>query len=200
MTNRLVYNNKQIIHILEGCRRNDRKSQEELYTLLEGYAIKICIIYTKSYEEAEEIRNEAFLKLFKNIGKFEALPLVDVMASLKGWFKRILINTCIDHSRKKMAMADRFPILEDNNIQVDAETIIDKLSYKELHEGLIEMIRQLSPAYRAVFNLFVLEEFTHEEISERLGISVGTSKSNLSRARDLLRKLILKKNSYKNYA
>lgn len=195
----MIDKNKQIIQLLDGCKRNDRRSQKELYTLLEGYAIKICYVYAKSYEEAEDIRNEAFLKLFKNIGLFEAFH-GDVMASLKGWFKRILINTCIDHCRKHRSTMDRFPLAENFDIQDDGETSFDKLSYKELHEDLIGMLRQLSPSYRTVFNLFVLEEFSHEEISAKLAISVGTSKSNLSRARDMLRKLILKKNSCKNYA
>ena len=125
--------------------------------------------------------NEGFIKLFKNIHQFEESRHADVLASLKGWFKRILVNTCIDHYRKNASYINGQMLSEDaENIADKQETGIDILSYKEI----IEAIRQLSPAYRTVFNLFVIEGLTHEEIAEHLGISIGSSKSNLSKARE----------------
>jgi RNA polymerase sigma-70 factor (ECF subfamily) len=147
-------------------------------------------------EECEEIANEGFVKLFKNIHQFDESRQEDTLLSLKGWFKRILINTCIDHYRKNHSSVNGHVLThESESIPDHSETGIDVLSYKEI----IEAIRLLSPAYRAVFNLFVIEGLSHEEISQTLGISVGASKSNLSKARDNLRKLLQTKNSIKEY-
>jgi RNA polymerase sigma factor (sigma-70 family) len=180
----------------KGCRSNDRASQKELYTMLKDYAVKICYRYQNNLEQVEEIMNEGFIKLFKNIHQFEESRHADVLASLKGWFKRILVNTCIDHYRKNASYINGQMLSEDaEKIADKQETGIDILSYKEI----IQAIRQLSPAYRTVFNLFVIEGLTHEEISKHLGISVGSSKSNLSKARENLRKILTKKTDQKEY-
>jgi RNA polymerase sigma factor (sigma-70 family) len=182
--------------LIEGCRSNDRASQKELYNMLRDYAVKICYRYQNNLEQVEEIMNEGFIKLFKSIHQFEESRHADVLASLKGWFKRILVNTCIDHYRKNASYVHGQVLSEDvENIADRQETGIDVLSYKEI----IEAIRQLSPAYRTVFNLFVIEGLTHEEIAKHLGISVGSSKSNLSKARENLRKILTKKTDQKEY-
>ncbi|MBS1667273.1 MAG: sigma-70 family RNA polymerase sigma factor [Bacteroidetes bacterium] len=179
-----------------GCRENNRGSQKELYQLLRDYAMKICYRYQNHAEEAEEIMNEGFVKLFKNIGQFDEGRHANIEVALKGWFKRILINTCIDHYRKNASTAThKILTKESENIPSHAENGLDKLSYKEI----IESIRLLSPAYRTVFNLFVIEGLSHEEIAAELGISVGASKSNLSKARENLRKILLKKTDSKIY-
>lgn len=158
--------------------------------------MKICYRYTNAMEECEEIVNEGFVKLFKNIHQFDETRQEDTLLSLKGWFKRILINTCIDHYRKTNSSVNGHVLTHESETIADqGETGIDMLSYKEI----IESIRMLSPAYRAVFNLFVIEGLSHEEISQTLGISVGASKSNLSKARDNLRKLLQNKNITKAY-
>ena len=188
--------NKQISALIAGCRGNERTSQKELYQLLKGYAMKICYRYQNHPEEVEEIMNEGFLKLFKNINQFDESRHTVIDIALKGWFKRILINTCIDHYRKNATYLNGRPVSEETeNIADRAETGQDKLSYKDI----IEAIRELSPAYRTVFNLFVIEGLKHEEIAEQLGISVGASKSNLSKARENLRKILSKKNEVKIY-
>jgi RNA polymerase sigma-70 factor (ECF subfamily) len=147
-------------------------------------------------EECEEIVNEGFVKLFKNVHQFDETRQEDTLLSLKGWFKRILINTCIDHYRKSNSSVNGHVLTHESETIADqGENGIDMLSYKEI----IEAIRLLSPAYRAVFNLFVIEGLSHEEISQTLGISVGASKSNLSKARDNLRKLLQNKNIIKAY-
>lgn len=158
--------------------------------------MKICYRYTNAMEECEEIVNEGFVKLFKNIHQFDETRQEDTLLSLKGWFKRILINTCIDHYRKTNSSVNGHVLTHESETIADqGETGIDMLSYKEI----IESVRELSPAYRAVFNLFVIEGLSHEEISQTLGISVGASKSNLSKARDNLRKLLQNKNIIKAY-
>lgn len=164
--------------------------------MLRGFAMKICYRYTNSNEESEEIVNEGFVKLFKNIYQFDETRQDDTLLSLKGWFKRILVNTCIDHYRKVNASVNGHVLSHESELIADhSETGLDVLSYKEI----MEAIRLLSPGYRSVFNLFVIEGLSHEEISKKLGISVGASKSNLSKARDNLRKLLLTKSHFKVY-
>ncbi|HVV06030.1 MAG TPA: sigma-70 family RNA polymerase sigma factor [Puia sp.] len=192
----MISSNSQILALIEGCRSNDRTSQKELYTMLKDYAMKICYRYQNNLEQVEEIMNEGFIKLFKNIHQFEESRHTDILASLKGWFKRILVNTCIDHYRKNASYINGQVLSEDTeNIADRQESGLDILSYKEI----IEAIRLLSPAYRTVFNLFVIEGLTHEEIAGQLGISVGSSKSNLSKARENLRKILTKKTDHKAY-
>ena len=148
--------------------------------MLKDYAMKICYRYQNNLEQVEEIMNEGFIKLFKNIHQFEEARHTDIMASLKGWFKRILVNTCIDHYRKNASYVNGQMLSEDTeNIADKQETGLDILSY--------------------VFNLFVIEGLTHEEIASQLGISVGSSKSNLSKARENLRKILTKKTDHKAY-
>src|ERR1017187_9863586 len=120
----------------------------------------------------------------------------DMLVALKGWFKKILINTCIDHYRKNSAHRKiKFISKETEDVVDYSSNGFDKLSYKEI----IGVIRELSPAYRTVFNLFVIEGLTHEEIGDHLGISIGASKSNLSKARENLRKILTKKTDHKIY-
>jgi RNA polymerase sigma-70 factor (ECF subfamily) len=133
-----------------------------------------------------EIANDGFLKIFRELGSFEA-RYEDVEASLKGWMKKIMVNTSIDHFRKNqkyqmnVSMDDKLFHLEDNS-----ESSIDKLSYDEIYK----VVQQLSPVYRAVFNLYVIDGFKHEEIAKQLRISVGTSKSNLAKAKLNIQKMI----------
>ena len=159
--------------------------------------MKICYRYSNAMEECEEIVNEGFIKLFKNVHQFDETRQEDTLLSLKGWFKRILINTCIDHYRKSNSSVNGHVLThhESETIADQGENGIDMLSYKKI----IEAIRLLSPAYRAVFNLFVIDGYSHEEIASRLDISVGTSKSNLFKAREHL-KAAFKKNNIKRYA
>ena len=182
--------NENIYLLLNGCRSNNRHSQQQMYELLKDYAMRICFRYLTTHEEAEEVMNEGFVKLFKHIHQFEENRHDQVMAALKGWFRRILVNTCIDQLRKTSSFLNGHTLKEAHEYIADAgETGIDKISYKEI----IASVRQLSPAYRTVFNLFVIEGLSHEEISKQLGISVGSSKSNLSKARENLRKILIKK-------
>ena len=183
--------------ILKGCVRNDRGSQKALYQLLSDYAMSICNRYSGNQQEAEEMMNESFVKLFKSIHKFEPNRYTDTFTSLKGWFKRIIINTCIDQFRKNKHNAMTHTLPEEYDVPSENQaTAVDQISYKEI----IQSINQLSPAYRNVFNLFVIDGFSHEDIAERLGISVGTSKSNLSKAREKMKKLVLQLTRYRAYA
>ena len=188
---------EKITMLLDGCKKNNRSSQQELYLLLNSYAMGICLRYAENQQEAEELLQEGFIKLFRNIEKFETNRHADQLSALKGWFKRILINTCIDQYRKNRHNTMTYTITEEFDIPaVNQATAIDQLSYKEL----VDAIRLLSPGYRQVFNLFVIEGLTHEDIAEKLGISIGTSKSNLSKAREKMKKIILQLIRFKVYA
>jgi RNA polymerase sigma factor (sigma-70 family) len=170
--------------LLEGCKKNDRESQRLLYQHYYAYAISICMRYCRSMEEAKEILNDGFMKVFQKIDQHET------ELSFKAWLRRIMIHTAIDHYRKQSKHYYHSDVSETKNIASVSGNALDELSHTEL----IAMIQQLSPAYRAVFNLHVIDGYTHEEIAEILNISAGTSKSNLAKARENLRKEIEKVN------
>lgn len=175
-----------LITYLEGCLKNNRKSQRLLYKHFYGYGLSICLRYAESRDEAVEQLNLSFMKIFKNLAKF------DFDKEFKPWLRRIIINTCINNLRSKKV--DFTVNLEEAENQISSNDIISDISYAEI----LDMIRKLSPAYRTVFNLHVIEGYKHEEIAELLNISVGASKSNLSRAKKHLR-LILKEFFLEDY-
>ena len=177
------------LHI-ERCALNNRESQKKIYTSFYGYAMAVCDRYTNNQDDALEILNDGFLKIFKEIYRYKP-AYSDVISSFKGWLRKIMVYTAIDHFRKNHKYA--FTAELDNGvIQVSAqtETALDRLSYEEI----IRSVQKLTPGYRTVFNLFIIEGFTHEEISEKLGISTGTSKSNLAKARRQLQKILFQEN------
>ena len=183
----------QISNLISGCCKNDRNSQRDLYHWLFDYAMKVCYRYVNRTEDAEELTSESFIKLYKNIQQFDMNRSGETEALFKGWFKRIVVNTCIDHLRRTHLKLVSQEINEEGEIFAAVqETGIDKLMYTEI----IEAIRKLTPVYRTVLNLFVIEGYSHEEIASQLNISVGASKSNLSKARHNLRKIITKQTDY----
>ena len=175
---------------IERCALNNRESQKRLYTSFYGYAMAVCDRYTNTQDDAVEILNDGFLKIFKEIYRYKP-AYTDVISSFKGWLRKIMVYTAIDHFRKNHK--HQFTTELDNSvIQVASsdEDALDRISYEEI----IRSVQELTPGYRTVFNLFIIEGFTHEEISEQLGISVGTSKSNLAKARRQLQKILFKQN------
>ena len=171
------------------CIKGERSSQRQLYENFYSYAMSICLRYSKSEEEAVEILNDGFMKVFTKISKY------DQEKSFKGWLRRVLINTALDHYRKNLKFYNHKSI--EGVKKVDSYSIEKELDY----EDIVLMIRELSPAYKMVFNLYVMDGYTHEEIAEMLGVSVGTSKSNLSKARANLREMLSKtyKDEYAKY-
>jgi RNA polymerase sigma factor (sigma-70 family) len=177
------------LHI-ERCALNNRESQKKIYTSFYGYAMAVCDRYTNNQDDALEILNDGFLKIFKEVHRYKP-AYSDVISSFKGWLRKIMVYTAIDHFRKNHKHA--FTAELDNGvIQVSApaETPLDRLSYEEI----IRAVQKLTPGYRTVFNLFIIEGFTHDEISQKLGISTGTSKSNLAKARRQLQKILFQEN------
>lgn len=169
----------ELLEVIERCKRHDRRSQQQLYRLFYAYGMSISIRYTKDEGEALLVLNDGFLKVFRNLKKFDReLPF-------KPWFRKILINTAINYVKKQQKFKSTVAMEEEANIAT-SEDILSRINYQEL----INMVQSLSTGYRTVFNLYVIDGFKHEEIAEALGISVGTSKSNLSKARAKLQEII----------
>ncbi len=177
------------IHI-RGCALNKRESQKKIYSSFYGYAMSICHRYTSHEEDATEILNDGFLKVFVEIYRFKP-AYTDTINSFKGWIRKIMIYTAIDHFRKNVKhrmtteLNETYMHLPDGD-----EDALSKIS----HEEIINAIKFLTPGYRTVLNLFIIEGFSHDEIAKELGISVGTSKSNLAKARKQLQKILLQHN------
>jgi len=174
---------------IEGCVKNNRESQKIIYSSYYGYAMAICERYAVNKNDALEILNDGFLKIFKELYKYQP-AYSDSIASFNGWLRKIMVYTSIDHFRKNKKHMINGP-LDLSNLQLvsNTESALDKLTYDEI----IKAVQNLSPAYRTVFNLFVIEGLSHDEIAEKLGIAEGTSKSYLSKARAHLQKILTEK-------
>lgn len=148
-----------------------------------GYGMSITLRYADSRMEAVTILNDAFMKVFDNIKKY------DSRRPFKPWLRQILINTAINHYHRSKKIRERKKHETAEEEIADREMILSGISYLEI----VNMVQKLTPAYRTVFNLYVIEGYRHQEIAEMLGISEGTSKSNLAKAKRNLR-VILEKN------
>lgn len=167
--------------LISGCIDGNRRMQEELYRRFSPRMYAVCLRYAASSEEAEDILQEGFIKIFKKLGSFRG------DGSFEGWIRRIFVNTAIEHFRRKRYLQ---PVTEkeENTIEGKGISVLDELAEKDI----LDLVRQLSPGYRTVFNMYVIEGYTHKEIGDILGISEGTSKSQLSRAKVILQDLVKK--------
>lgn len=170
--------------LLTGCLRNERRSQELLYNQFYGYAMTICLRYAPTREQAMDVLNDGFLKVFTKLKQYNpALPF-------NAWLRQILINTALDQYRQAVQHYYHDDIDQvTNQVSVTAPDAYSQIA----HEEILAMIGQLSAGYRLVFNLYVIDGYSHEEIATQLSISVGTSRSNLTRARENLRAMLQKK-------
>jgi len=155
--------------------------QEELYRRFSPRMYAVCLRYAGNPEEAEDILQEGFIKIFKKLGSFRS------EGSFEGWIRRIFVNTAIEHFRRKRYLQ---PVTEkeENTVEGSYLSVLDNLAERDI----MELIQQLSPGYRTVFNMYVVEGYTHKEIGDMLGISEGTSKSQLSRAKVILQQMVKK--------
>ncbi|MEO5592527.1 MAG: sigma-70 family RNA polymerase sigma factor [Chitinophagaceae bacterium] len=189
---------ENITYIIKGCIEKNHKYQRIIYERYRSYALKIVFRYIYRFERAINVTNDGFVKLFRNFEQFRLGEEGDNEAILMGWLKKILVNTAIDELRKDDILIEIGGIpenvweIKDNNQGAD-----QLLLYKDL----IVLIKSLPTPYRIVFNLYVIDGYTHSEIADILKVPVGTSKSNLSRARLLLQNSIKKmeENSYAGY-
>ena len=162
--------------LLEGCLANNRKAQEGLYRQFYGFAMTIALRYSRDEHDAADIMSHAFVKVFKNIHSYDSKK-----GSLHAWIKKIVMNEGLDHIKSRKRFSDN----------VDVETIAEpEVNNAALElmgsEEIMNIIKRLPPATHAVFILYAVEGYNHREISERLGISEGTSKWHLSEARKTL--------------
>ncbi|MGF1532088.1 MAG: RNA polymerase sigma factor [Bernardetiaceae bacterium] len=161
-----------LFSLIEGCRKGSRKAQQKLFKACFAYGMSVCLRYTDTDTEAEEAFSEGFVKIFMQLHRY------DNSRSFKGWIRRILINTAIDLHRRERPHQYQEEINDTHPLHVD-ESALDRLGADDIRK----LIAQLPPAYRNVFNLYVIEGYNHREIADLLDISEGTSKSNLSKAR-----------------
>ena len=174
---------KHLSTVITLCREGYREHQEELYLMFYNYAMSICLRYSKDREEAVEIVNDGFVKLFSNLDRYRD------NTSFKAWLRRILINSSIDYYRRNEKHYHNVDISYAKHEYI-TEDAVSKISEQEI----VDLIQELPPSYRLVFNLFVIEGFKHREISNKLNISIGTSKSNLAIARSKLKRRLLTMN------
>lgn len=179
-----------IITIINSCRQNNHKYQKILYERYRAFGLKIVFRYIYNYEEALEVTNDGFVKLFLNIDKFKCEHEAEIEKLLIGWIKRIMINTSIDLLRKKMLLP------EIGGIPDYAWDIKDNCKSAEqvmIYNDLIKLVKKLPPVYRIVFNMHVIDGYSHVEIADFLKIPIGTSKTKLVRAKVLMQKYLNQK-------
>ena len=183
---------QEIEEFIKGCINGDRKCQQEVYQRLYGKMMSVCLRYTKDSHEAKDILQDGFIKVFNNLSKY------DFNGSFEGWVRRIIVNTAIDYYRKNKYVYS-FSDSQSSNEDINPtnEDDFEESIYNNIKtEDIMAAIQQLSPAYRTVFNLYVMEGYSHQQISEALQISIGTSKSNFSKAKQNLQKILKNKILY----
>lgn len=180
----------EFIELASACANGERKAQEKLYRLFYGRMLPVCMRYAKNTDAAKDLLQDAFIKVFSKIKSY------DGNGSLEGWIRRIVVNNAIDDFRKKKK---DFILLESIEQVKDIDESFEDNEEEEFEfkpSQIIEAMQELTPAYRTIFSLYVFEELSHKEIAEKVGISVGTSKSNLSKAKRNLKNILLK--DYRN--
>jgi RNA polymerase sigma-70 factor (ECF subfamily) len=187
-----VAETKQLQALIDGCLKGDRRSQQAIHKMFYGKMKSVCMRYTRDSDQAMDVLQEGFLKVFNNLEKYTGV------GTFEGWIRRIMVNLSIDRFRR--LKHDLVLLGEQNDIEnwsggTDDESD-DSDENEEIYditpEQIIDAMQQLTPAYRTVFNLYVYEDYTHQDIAEALGISVGTSKSNYAKAKKNMRKLLTK--------
>ena len=163
--------------LIKQCADNDRKAQEEIYQLFSGKLFSICLKYSKNKQEAQDNFQDGFVTIFNKIGQF------NFEGSFEGWIKRVMVNTILLKYRKKT-------VLNIVTEEIPDEVIVDIDDDEISLDFLLNLIQELPDRYRMVFNLYVLDGCSHKEIAKMLKIAEGTSKSNLARARGILKQKI----------
>jgi RNA polymerase sigma factor (sigma-70 family) len=168
----------ELNHIIEGCIHGQRIAQEKLYRMFSAKMFGVCLRYSPDYEEAKDILHDGFIKIFDKIRQYGG------RGSFEGWIRKIMVNTALERYRR----GNMVITLEQLPEMIEEEEDDNKL-HIPMNE-LLEYVQKLPDRYRMVFNLYVFEDMTHKEIAENMGIAEGTSKSDLSRARNILQNQI----------
>jgi RNA polymerase sigma-70 factor (ECF subfamily) len=175
---------EELHQLIAGCIKQDRKCQKMLYKAFYGFSMGICLRYAGNRDEAAEVMNQGFFKVFTHIQSF------DTSRPFKAWLGKIMMNVSIDYYRANLKMAYTEDLEQAEHVS-DGDIADKNLNYNDL----LAMVQKLPQAYRTVFNLFAIEGYSHEEIATMLNINAGTSKSNLHKARQKLKNMILKADS-----
>ena len=181
----MTYPGNQIpseIDLINGCINRDPEMQKLLYDRFSSKMYGVCLRYIENPEDANDVMQEGFIKVYKNLSKFRG------EGSFEGWIRRIFIHTSIEHYRKKVKLFNVTEVAE-NTIEDDNLSALDSLAVKDI----LSIVNELTPGYKAVFNMHVIEGYSHKEIAQILGITEGTSKSQLARAKGVLKKIIEKR-------
>ncbi|SDG99406.1 RNA polymerase sigma factor [Psychroflexus sediminis] len=173
-------------NLIKRCKQNDLSSQRLLYEMFAEVLFSISLKYSRNYAEAEDNLQDAFIKIFEKVHQFQH------KGSFEGWLKRITINICLERYRNQKV----FELVNEDALKAE-EVYVEDESYSL--QFLLNCIQNLPDRYRMVFNLYTLDGFSHKEIAVKLDISEGTSKSNLSRAKEILRKKIIEAKAYGEY-
>ena len=161
--------------LILNCKNQDLKAQEELYKKFSGILFSVCLKYSPNYHEAEDDLQDAFITIFNRIEQFKG------KGSFEGWMKRVTVNTVLQKYRKQRV----FNLT--NEEQLEEEAVIEIEDNAVPLDFMLKIVQELPDRYRLVFTMYVLDDYAHKEISDIVGISVGTSKSNLARARGILK-------------
>ena len=165
--------------LIQGCIADNRHMQEQLYQRFSPKMFAVCLRYAATMDDAKDLLQEGFIKIFNNLAKYRG------DGSFEGWIRRIFVNTCIEHFRKKANLYNVSEV-QETTVEDKEWNVLDRLA----EQDIMNMIHDLSPGYRTVFNMHVIEGFSHKEIAEILGINEGTSKSQLARAKVVLQKMV----------
>jgi RNA polymerase sigma factor (sigma-70 family) len=169
--------------ILQGCLKNSAKAQKSLYEKFSGKMLAVCYRYAHNREDAEDMLQEGFIKVFSQIHTFKS------QGAFEGWIRRIMIHTCINNLKKNKKFKESVDLIHANSLQIREDSIPSILQAKQV----VECIRLLPIGYRTVLNLYAIEGFSHKEISSMLDIEESTSRSQYTRAKAMLEDILIKK-------
>jgi RNA polymerase sigma factor (sigma-70 family) len=170
--------------LIQGCINNNAAAQEKLYSMHSSKMLGVCYRYAKSREDAEDMLQEAFIKIFGNMAQFR------FEGSFEGWMRRIVVHTCINVLKRNKKFTDSLELTPNLNLLSNADIVPSVLQAKQV----VECIRLLPAGYRTVLNLFAIEGFSHKEIAQLLQIEESTSRSQYTRAKSLLEAILIEKN------
>ena len=177
----------ELARIVDGCKAQNRSSQQKIYELLYSKMLPVCYRYARSTDEAKDMLQDGFIKVFEKIEQY------NVDGSFEGWVRRIIVNTAIDtyrKNKKEVFIDDESRIKDDSDWEdMESESEYAGLSINDI----VEAMQSLTPGYQTVFNLYVMEGYTHQEIADELEINIGTSKSNLAKAKANMKTMLTEK-------
>lgn len=179
----IINGNSRELDFIQACERNEKWAQKKLYEDNYSQMLSTCMRYSNNKEDALDIMHDGYIKVFKNISKYQA------GTSLNSWMKRIMVNTAIDFYRKRVRRRT-----EDLETAYDLKSIDPDAVSQMSAQGILECLQELTPAYRSVFSLYVIEGYPHKDVAQMLGITESTSRSNLVKARMKLKHILATKN------